>query len=147
MGVSFKELNFSRLVDKLQPCCLSERECGVCERASCLVGYGTECIKSCMINKVTYVQGGYDNIPITDTRVYDKEYITDAVVDILKTCKNCKESHFDNCIVNILRSCYEVILFGEEKEYKGSALVYLNDLKEGNPEMSEKLFEKYMSRK
>ena len=49
-------------------------------------------------------------------------------------------------IVNILRSCYEVILFGEEKEYKGNALVYLNDLKGSNPEMADKLFQKYMIR-
>lgn len=146
MGVAFKEINFSRLVDKLSPCCLSENECGVCERETCLVGYGTECIKKCMINKVTYVVDGYDNIPITDTRIYDKEYIMDGVVDILKTCKSCKENHFENCIVNILRSCYEVILLGEEKDYKGSAFVYLNELKETNPEIADILFKKYMTR-
>ena len=146
LGVAFKDVNFSRLVDKLSPCCLSEDICGGCERETCLVGYGTECIKNCMINKVTYVIDGCKNIPIMDTRIYDKEYITDGVADILRTCKSCKENHFENCIVNILRSCYEVILFGEEKEYKGSALVYLNDLKESSPEIADKLFQKYITR-
>ncbi|WP_411170616.1 hypothetical protein ACH36K_09115 [Clostridium sp. MB05] len=146
MGIAFKEINFSRLVDKLGPCCLSESECGVCEREKCLVGYGTECIKNCMINKVTYVIDGCNKIPITDTKIYDKEYIMEGVVDILKTCKSCKENHYENCVINILRSCYEVILLGEEKEYKGSALVYLNDLKQSNPEIADRLFQKYMSR-
>lgn len=63
-----------------------------------------------MINKVTYVMDGMKNIPVTDVRIYDKGNIANGIVDILKTCKNCKENHFENCIVNILRSCYEVVL-------------------------------------
>ncbi|ASW42587.1 hypothetical protein [Clostridium isatidis] len=146
MAVAFKDINFSRLVDKLSPCCLSKETCGVCDRKNCLVGYGTECIKECMINKVTYVMNGYENIPITDTKVYDKENIMNGIIDILKLCKNCKENHFNNCIVNILRSCYEVILLGEEKDYKGSALLYINDLKASNPEIADELFKRYMTR-
>ena len=146
MAVAFNDINFSRLVDKLSPCCLSEDICGECDRKGCLVGYGTECIKECMINKVTYVMNGFENIPITVTRVYDTNNIMNGVVDILKVCKSCKENHFENCIVNILRSCYEVILLGEEKDYKGSALVYINDLKESDPEIADELFKRYMTR-
>lgn len=146
MAVEFKDVNFSKLVDKLSPCCLSKDVCGTCERNTCLVGYGTECIKNCMINKVTYVMDGMKNIPVTDLRIYDKGNISNGIVDILKTCKSCRENHFENCIVNVLRSCYEVILFGEEKEYKGSALVYLNELKGYNSEIADQLFQKYMTR-
>ena len=89
---------------------------------------------------------GMKNIPVTDVKIYDKGNILNGVADILKICKSCKENHYDNCIVNVLRSCYEVILFGEEKEYKGSALVYLNGLREDNPEIAEQLFQKYMAR-
>ena len=146
MAVEFKDINFSKLVDKLIPCCLSKEVCGTCERNTCLVGYGTECIKSCMINKVTYVMDGMNNIPVTDLRIYEKERISTGIVDILKTCKSCKENHFENCIINILRSCYEVILFGEERKYKGSALIYLNELKDYNSEIADQLFQKYMTR-
>ena len=31
MAVEFKEINFSKLVDKLARCCLSEEVCGNCE--------------------------------------------------------------------------------------------------------------------
>ncbi len=146
MAVEFKEINFSKLVDKLAPCCLSEEVCGNCERNTCLVGYGTECIKNCMINKGTYVIDGMKNIPLSDMKVYDKYNIINEIADILKICKSCKESHYENCIVNVLRSCYEVVLFGEEKEYKGSALIYLNDLKDNNPEIAEQLLQKYISK-
>ncbi|MBU5456010.1 hypothetical protein [Caproiciproducens sp. MSJ-32] len=61
-----------------------------------------------------------------------------------KSLKNIVK--FNNCIVNILRSCYEVILLGEEKDYKGSALLYINDLKETNPEIADELFKRYMTR-
>jgi hypothetical protein len=39
-----------------------------------------------------------------------------------------------------------VILLGEEKDYKGSAFVYLNELKETNPEIADILFKKYMAK-
>ena len=84
MSVEFKEINFSKLVDKLAPCCLSEDVCGTCDRNTCLVGYGTECIKNFMINKVTYVMDGMKNIPVTDVKIYDKGNILNGVADILK---------------------------------------------------------------
>lgn len=146
MSISFKEVNFSRLVDKLTPCCLSEELCGGCEREKCIVGYAKECIKNCMINKVTFVMDGSENIPNTDFKVYDKEFFVDGIVETLKTCRSCKEEHFENCIINILRSSYEVALIGEEQEYEGSTFLYLNKLKEINSSIADKVFRKYNSK-
>ena len=146
MSIAFKEVNFSKLVDKLSPCCLSEEVCGGCEKEKCLVGYAKECFKSCMINKVTYVVDGYKNIPFMDFKVYEEDFQIDGIAEILKTCKSCDEDHYDNCIVNILRSCYEVALIGEEQEYKGSTLLYLNELTEKNPIIADKIFERYNSK-
>ena len=143
MSIQFKEVNFSKLVDKLSPCCLSEDVCGGCEKENCLIGYGKECLKNCMINKVTYVIDGHTNIPIMDTKLYDKEFAVEAIANTLKTCKSCNENHYDNCIINILRSCYEVILVGEEQKYKGSTFLYLNELQEINPEIADKVFKAY----
>lgn len=146
MSIAFKEVNFSKLFDKLSPCCLSEEVCEGCEKEKCLVGYAKECFKNCMINKVAYVIDGYKNIPLTDLKIYEKDFQIDGIVEILKTCKSCNEEHFDNCIINILRSCYEVALIGEEQEYKGSTLLYLSELRERNPIIAEKVFEKYNSK-
>lgn len=146
MSISFKEVNFGKLVDKLTPCCLSEEVCGGCEREKCIVGYAKECIKNCMINKVTFVIDGSKNIPNTDFKVYEKESFVEGIVETLKTCKNCNEEHFDNCIINILRSSYEIVLIGEELKYEGSTFLYLNKLREIDGSISDKIFEKYNSK-
>ena len=146
MGVQFKEVNFSRVVDKLCACCLSEDVCGECESSKCLISYGRDCLKYCMINKATGVLDGHKNIPLLDTKLYDQEAVIDGIVDILKTCKSCREDHFENCIINIIRNCYEIILTGQEKEYEGSVLLYLNSLKEIDDDLANKVFEKFNSK-
>lgn len=146
MSISFKEVNFGKLVDKLTPCCLSEEVCGGCEREKCIVGYAKECIKNCMINKVTFVIDGSKNIPNTDFKVYEKESFVEGIVETLKTCKNCNEEHFDNFIINILRSLYEIVLIGEELKYEGSTFLYLNKLREIDGSIFDKIFEKYNSK-
>ncbi|EES49844.1 MULTISPECIES: hypothetical protein [Clostridium] len=143
MGVAFKDVNFNELVNKLAPCCLEEETCSTCTKEKCLIGYGKECIKGCLKNKVTYVENGYGNIPIADTKLYDKDYVITAIADILKRCKSCQENHYDNCIINVLRNCYEISLFGEGQEYQGSAFMYLNGLKSVNEEIADKIFAKY----
>ncbi|MBD5593422.1 hypothetical protein HYI10_19405, partial [Clostridium botulinum] len=79
----------------------------------------------------------------TDTKLYDKDYVITAIADILKRCKSCQENHYDNCIINVLRNCYEISLFGEGQEYQGSAFMYLNGLKSVNEEIADKIFAKY----
>ena len=143
MSIQFKDANFSRIVDKLCDCCLSEDVCGECNSKTCLISYGKNCLKHCMINKVTGVIDGHKNLPLLDTKIYDQEATIDGIVDILKTCKSCKEDHFENCIVNIIRNCYEIILTGQEQEYNGSTFLYLNKLKEIDSSLSDKVFEKF----
>ena len=60
MSIQFKEVNFSNVVDKLCECCLSEEVCGECNSSTCLISYGKECLKYCMINKTTGVLDGYN---------------------------------------------------------------------------------------
>ena len=146
MSIQFKKVNFSKVVDNLCACCLSEDVCGECESSKCLISYGKDCLKYCMINKATGVLAGHKNIPLLDTKLYDQETVIDGIVDILKTCKSCREDHFENCIINIIRNCYEIILTGQEQEYKGSVLLYLNSLKEIDSNLADKIFEKFNSK-
>ena len=146
MSIQFKKVNFSKVVDNLCACCLSEDVCGECESSKCLISYGKDCLKHCMINKATGVLDGHKNIPLLDTKLYDQETVIDGIVDILKTCKSCREDHFENCMINIIRNCYEIILTGQEQEYKGSVLLYINSLKDINVDLSNKVFEKFNSK-
>lgn len=58
-------------------------------------------------------------------------------------CHSCKNDHNDNCILNIVRSAYEVIAFGEEQEYGGSPLAHLMKLSQLNPEKGAIVLEEY----
>lgn len=145
MGISNSELNFDKVITDLGRCCLTEDLCGSCAKKNCLIGYSKESIVNCFKEKVTYVIDGAENIPTMDTKLYNNEDVIYGIANILKQCKSCKEDHYDNCIINVIRSCYEVILFGEHQNYRGSSLIYLSNIKNLNEEISGKIFEAYNS--
>lgn len=146
MGIANNEINFDSIIENLGKCCLTEKQCHKCDKEKCLIGYSKKSILGCLKNDVTYVEDGFKNIPIADTRLYEEEDLIIGIADILKQCRSCKEDHYDNCIINVLRSCYEVILLGEPQQYKGSALVYLNELKNSNEKVEEKIMKVYLDK-
>ncbi len=143
MGVFANEINFDSLITNLGNCCLKKDSCTSCIKEKCLIGYSEESVKKCLKNNVTYVENGYENIPLADTKVYDHDNLIIAIADILKQCKSCRENHYDNCIINVIRSCYEVALVGETQKYKGSTLIYLSDIKYLNEDIGNKILDKY----
>ena len=144
MGILTKDIKFNVLISDLWNCCLKEDICGTCEKNKCLIGYCKNSLKGCVMEDVTYVKDGMDNLPSSDLKLYDNHNLIEAISQILKQCRSCKEDHYDNCIINILRSTYEIILFGEPQDYNGSVLVYLDKIKAINPELSSKIFDTYM---
>ena len=71
--------------------------------------------------------------------------LEESIAHILKECKDCKEDHTENCIINVIRNCYEVGLLGDPHPYEGSALQYLMFLSENFPEKSELIAKFYRS--
>ena len=47
----------------------------------------------------------------------------------------------------MLRSACEVILLGKPIDYNGSVLLYLDDIKNINPEISKEIYESYAKNK
>lgn len=142
MGVEHTALNYNNLIKNLSNCCLTVSNCGSCKQSNCLIGYSKKCVTNCLKDKVTYVMDGQVNIPYVDGKIYDKHDLIDATADVLKQCKNCDKEHFDNCLINILRNCYEILLLGEIQEYKGSTLLYLNDVKKLDENIAEELLKR-----
>ncbi|MEG0295212.1 MAG: hypothetical protein RR620_00755 [Clostridium sp.] len=142
MAISYNEINFNNLIGKVGTCCLTEDVCGTCKKSDCLIGYSKECVSGCLRNKVAYVMDGQERIPLADGKIYEKEDLVDAISDTLIQCKSCKEEHFDNCIINVLRNCYEVLLFGDIKEFKGSTFLYLTQVKENNEALATEIFQR-----
>ena len=82
------------------------------------------------------VAQGMAHIPTMDFKVFDEVELETAIAHILKECKGCKEEHTEDCIINVIRSCYEVGLLGDVQPYEGSALQYLMYIKEHFPDKS-----------
>lgn len=143
MGVMSHEVNYDLLLSDLANCCLQLGNCGSCKKGKCLVGYAKESMKNCLKDDITYIMNGCENIPLNDVKSFEQEILIESIVDILKQCKSCKEDHYDNCLINVMRSSYEVCLFGEVQKYKGSTITYLTDISEQRPEIAEIMLQKY----
>ena len=148
MGILFEELTEGDevILKDLENVCLTEGACGTCEKEQCLVGYAQQSLLNCLKNNVTYVENGMDRLPVNDLKIYREEDLAAGIANILKTCRSGGENHYENCIINVLRSCYEVALFGEEREYEGSAFSYLTKLQSEEKTHSGLVLEYYSAK-
>lgn len=128
MAVSFDKMDFNLVLKDLGKLCLTTSVCKECKKEKCLIGYSKEAIIKCIKNNITYVEDGMKNLPISDIKSYNEEDLIVGIADILHLCASCKEDHFEDCIVNVIRSSYELELFGDIQPYKGSAVGYIIDL-------------------
>lgn len=134
------------LIDKdLENCCRGEDLCGECQSTHCIIGYAKRCVENFKKAPKKNVPGGIRNIPTMDVKLFDEVELEAAIAHILKECKDCKEDHTENCIINVIRSCYEVGLFGDIQAYEGSSLQYLMFLKSNFPEKADQIAGIYSS--
>lgn len=138
-----KGLNAQLVWEDLQNCCISEAVCGQCHGEACIIGFAKECIKEYQKKPQKEVPNGAERIPTMDYKAFDEVELEIAIAHILKECKDCKEDHVEDCIINVIRNCYEVGLFGDVQTYEGSALQYLMKVQADFPEKSIKIAEAY----
>ena len=131
-----KGLNAGLVENDLENCCRQETTCGQCQKNNCIIGYGKQCITAYKQAPRRDVAQGMAHIPTMDFKVFDEVELETAIAHILKECKGCKEEHTEDCIINVLRSSYEVGLLGDVQPYEGSALQYLMYIKEHFPDKS-----------
>ena len=134
-----KGLNADLIATDLQKCCRGEALCSTCQGKSCTIGFAKHCIQNYKIEPKKEVPGGTEDIPLTDFKVFDEEELETAIAHILKECKECKEDHTEDCIINVIRNCYEVGLLGDIHPYEGTALQYLMFLKENHPDKASQI--------
>lgn len=140
-----KGLNAELVREDLERCCLENTICEQCAEEACTIGFAKQCIRDYMKEPKKEVPGGTDKIPVTDFKVFDETELETAIAHILKECKDCKEDHTENCIINVIRNCYEVGLFGNVHPYDGSALQYVMYLKSEFPEKAALIADVYMN--
>ncbi len=140
-----KGLNVEIIENDLENCCLTEGVCGPCWHERCVIGYAKQCLADFKSNRKTEVENGMERIPAIDVKVFEDAELETAIAHMLKECKNCRDHHTDDCIINVLRSCFEVGLFGDIKApYEGTTLQYLMRLKTAFPENAARISEQYM---
>ena len=129
----------------LEACCLGPSSCGECSESNCIIGYAKQCISNFKQHPQKDVPDGTDQIPLTDFKIFDEEELETAIAHILRECKDCKQDHTDNCIINVIRNCYEVGLFGDIQPYEGSTRQYLIHIKSDFPDRSLRIADLYMA--
>lgn len=140
-----KGLNADLISKDLENCCRSEDLCNECQSTHCVIGYAKRCIENYKKAPKKNVPSGIRNIPTMDIKLFDEIELETAIAHILKECKDCKEEHTENCIINVIRSCYEVGLMGDIQTYEGSSLQYLMFLKSHFPEKADQIAGIYSS--
>jgi len=140
-------INSEILISEIGKCCLGKEVCRECKKEDCLVGYCKKSLMTFLKQNNEFIDGGMKEIPYGDTKMYDNELIVQAIGSLLNQCRNCNVYHDEECIINIVRSALEIIVLGEFQEYKGSTLLYLNDIKNVNSEMADKILQAFQSQK
>ncbi len=147
MNVMETDIDFNSLITSIGACCLGENDCGTCTKENCLIGYCKKNLLTCLKTGEQFLEGEIENIPLFDTKVFDESSVIETIAVTLNQCKNCNAYHDEECIINMLRSACEVILLGNPKDYNGSVLLYLNEIKSDNSQMSDKIYEAFLKNK
>ncbi|SES70722.1 hypothetical protein [Anaerobranca gottschalkii] len=139
--------DYEGIIKTVSECCLTEDYCGGCKSDSCLIGYAKNCLTTSIKENKEFIDGGMDNLPLQDMKVYDEDTMVDSLAFLLHQCRNCNLYHDEDCIINVIRSAYEVVLLGDPQEYRGSTFMYLSDIKNINSEVADKVFAAFQRKK
>lgn len=141
-----KEFDFIKMFYDIRKLCLTEDHCGTCKGEACLIGYARKCIGEASQKDTDTLHGHFQDIPAYDINGgYDNQDALEAIAHTLQQCRSCKDNHTADCLVNIVRACYEVIAFGDHQAYTGSTFMYLAELSKEHPEAAAIISEAYKS--
>jgi hypothetical protein len=146
-GGGYMGIDFEGLIREISKSCLGEDQCGECKKEDCLVGYCKKSLTTALKQQDHFIDQGMSFMPYGDTKLYDEEHAIDSIGYLLNQCKGCNLYHDEDCIINIVRSALEIILLGDVQDYKGSSLLYLNDIKNVNEQKAKKIYEAFQRSK
>ncbi|WP_227762517.1 hypothetical protein [Zhaonella formicivorans] len=127
-------------------CCKTEEECGTCAKSKCLIGFAKMALEYTQKKNTVVISKGATLIPTGDYKVFYRDDLIDALVEVLGQCQDCQDNHEEDCVINIIRMALEMALLGEHPEYEGSAFAYLMKVLKQSPEVGKVLLEKFKER-
>jgi len=137
-------IDYEGLIEAIGTCCL---DCPSCENEKCLIGYCKKNLLIALKQNDDFIENGIDGLPYDDTKVYQEEKVIDFIGFLLNQCRNCHIYHDEDCVVNLVRSALEVILFGEPQEYRGSNVKYLQQLGNRDREKTKRIMASFQKHK
>lgn len=143
MGIGYTDVSFDNLITDLSSCCPGKTVCGTCDKSACLIGFAQNCLVDCMKRSTVDIGDKDSEIPVMDFKLYELEEFERGIANILKMCQSCKEHNCSKCLLNIIRNCYEIGIFGEVQPYEGSNLYYFNEIHSHHPQVAANISNRY----
>lgn len=139
-----KRMKFKNLKEHIQHCCLTISGCGKCDDGNCCINYSKQAINLYEKKRLRLIPNGIANIPKFDIKIYEKPVAVSTIVECLLLCKECNHNHMQDCVINVVRSSTERILFGDNvDDYKGSVLQHVMELNKIHPEIGTSIMNCY----
>lgn len=139
-----KKVDFTNLKKQVSSCCLQSEGCLRCDDGNCCIYNAKKSINLFEQKRLRIIPKGMNNIPNFDTKVYHDVEVVNAVAESLLLCKQCKENHEKDCVINVIRASLERVLFGDNVEdYKGTILQHIMELREINSELADNIMNAY----
>lgn len=124
-------------------CCCSVTHCESCAGKQCLIGFAKLIAEYATTKKTLSIPNGMAMVPLQDVKTYDVDNVVMALAATNLSCKNCRDSHDDNCVVNILRYSLEVALLGQHIDFMGNPLSYIMAITKIDAQSGEKVLREY----
>ncbi len=131
---------YNNLEEEVNTVC-EDKGCADCSGV-CVMKYAKDYIDACRQEEKREFAGGFDGIPTEDFKHYDQDVIVDSIAKTLAMCHECETYHSADCVINVVRSCFEHTLMGDKLDYPGNALGYLMKLQAETPLASD-IMERY----
>jgi hypothetical protein len=139
-----KKVDFTNLKRQVGSCCLQSEGCLRCDDGNCCINNAKRTIALFEQKRLRVIANGMETIPSFDTKVYHNIQVVDAVAESLLLCKQCKENHEKDCVINVIRASLERVLFGDNiEDYKGTILQHIMELRMANEEMADSIMNAY----
>jgi hypothetical protein len=144
MAIGFDDVDLYEAFQDFGKVCQSVDDCREFGQRGCPVQYGKSCANQCVLDDVTYVKKGKEDMPQTPALgCFDEQEALKSIGHLLIQCKTCRQNHNDDCIISVLRNYLEQILFGECLSYGGIPLEYIVTISERSEEMANVIVEEY----
>jgi hypothetical protein len=148
MAVDFDDINLLEIFQDMEKICELGGCCNHCKEGSCPLQYGIICVNRCANEGVTYVENGTANMPHTEiSGCFDRDAAIKSIAHVLAQCKGCREDHYENCLLSILRNYLERMLIQETLPYEGSPLTYIVEFSKKNEVMACAILQEYKKKK